>query len=67
MGVVGVVKPEGWLDDETEYVADPEAERPADWDEEEDGEWEAPMVPNAKVSTGATVGEAWPATLSPLT
>lgn len=56
--MVLVVKPEGWLDDEAEYVRDPEAEKPSDWDEEEDGEWEAPMVPNAKVS-GASRGMAW--------
>lgn len=25
------VKPEGWLDDEPEYIADPDAEKPEDW------------------------------------
>lgn len=25
------VKPEGWLDDELEFVADPNAEKPEDW------------------------------------
>lgn len=25
------VKPEGWLDDEPEFVPDPSAEKPEDW------------------------------------
>lgn len=25
------LKPEGWLDDEPEFVADPNAEKPEDW------------------------------------
>ena len=37
-------KPEDWLDDEPEYVPDPNGIKPDDWDEEEDGEWEAPQV-----------------------
>lgn len=37
-------KPEDWLDDEPEYVPDPNGVKPDDWDEEEDGEWEAPQV-----------------------
>ncbi len=44
-----------WCDDppllvqewvETEYVPDPDAEKPEDWDDDMDGEWEPPMVPN---------------------
>ena len=37
-------KPDDWLDDEPEYVPDPNGVKPDDWDEEEDGEWEAPQV-----------------------
>lgn len=37
-------KPDGWLDDEPEYIADPNAVTPDDWDTEEDGEWEAPQI-----------------------
>ena len=37
-------KPEDWLDDEPEYVHDPNSVKPDDWDEEEDGEWEAPQI-----------------------
>lgn len=43
------MQPAGWLDNEPDEVADPEASKPEDWDEEEDGEWEAPLVPNPKV------------------
>lgn len=25
------LKPEGWLDDEAEFVSDPSAEKPEDW------------------------------------
>jgi hypothetical protein len=46
---ITTTQPEGWLDDEPEMVADPEAAEPEDWDEEEDGAWEAPMVFNPKV------------------
>ena len=37
-------KPDDWLDDEPEYVPDPNGVKPDDWDEEEDGEWEAPQI-----------------------
>ena len=39
-----IQKPDDWLDDEPEYVADPNSVKPDDWDEEEDGEWEAPQI-----------------------
>lgn len=32
------------MDDEPEYVPDPNGVKPDDWDEEEDGEWEAPQI-----------------------
>ena len=31
-------KPSGWLDDEPDMIADPDAVRPEDWDDEMDGE-----------------------------
>ena len=31
-------KPSGWLDEEPDMVADPDAVRPEDWDDEMDGE-----------------------------
>jgi len=37
-------KPEDWLDDEPEYVPDPNVVQPDDWNEEEDGEWDVPQV-----------------------
>lgn len=37
-------KPEGWLDDEPEYIPDPNGVKPDDWDDDEDGEWEAPQI-----------------------
>ena len=37
-------KPDDWLDDEPEFVPDPNGVKPDDWDEEEDGEWEAPQI-----------------------
>lgn len=37
-------KPEGWLDEEPEYVPDPNGVKPDDWDDDEDGEWEAPQI-----------------------
>lgn len=40
------MKPDGWLDDESELIPDPEAERPADWDDDMDGEWEAAKIDN---------------------
>lgn len=36
--------PIGWLQDQEEYIPDPEAAKPADWDEEEDGEFERPLI-----------------------
>lgn len=27
-------KPEGWLDDEPDYIPDPEASKPEDWDDD---------------------------------
>ena len=45
-------KPEGWNDDEPDFIPDPEAEMPEDWDEEEDGEREAPMVENPACEVG---------------
>jgi len=42
------------LDDEPDFVPDPEASKPDDWDEEEDGEWEAPTIPNPKVSSNSS-------------
>jgi calnexin len=44
-------QPEGWLDDEHDMVADPEATQPEDWDQEQDGDWEAPQIANPKVCT----------------
>jgi len=40
------VKPETWLDDAPDMIADPASEMPSDWDEEEDGAWEAPLIKN---------------------
>lgn len=49
-------KPAGWLDGEAEQVADPAASKPADWSDEEDGEWEAPLVANAKCADAPGCG-----------
>jgi len=40
------VKPEGY-DEIPAKIPDPDAAKPEDWDDEDDGEWEAPMIPNA--------------------
>ncbi|KAK6475859.1 calnexin-like [Huso huso] len=50
------VKPEGWLDEESEYVSDPDALKPEDWDEEMDGEWEAPQIANPKCEAAPGCG-----------
>lgn len=44
--------PEGWLEDEEEYIRDPDAQKPAEWDEEEDGQWRAPIIRNPKCTYG---------------
>lgn len=40
-------KPDGWLDDIEEMIPDPDAKKPEDWDIDIDGDWEAPLIPNA--------------------
>ncbi|KAL2780923.1 calmegin precursor [Daubentonia madagascariensis] len=49
---LGVVKPDGWLDDEPKFIPDPNAEKPDDWNEDMDGEWEAPRIPNPACRIG---------------
>ncbi|KAI3351545.1 hypothetical protein L3Q82_020228, partial [Scortum barcoo] len=51
------VKPDGWLDDELEYIGDPDAIKPEDWDEDMDGEWEAPQIPNPACESAPGCGE----------
>lgn len=58
------VKPEGWLDDEEEMIHDPNAEKPLDWDQEMDGEWEAPLIPNAVCEKSVGCG-LWKSPLVP--
>lgn len=43
-------KPDDWLDDEPEFVPDPNGVKPDDWDEEEDGEWEAPQIGESDIT-----------------
>ncbi|GAM18605.1 hypothetical protein SAMD00019534_017800 [Acytostelium subglobosum LB1] len=45
------VKPDGWLDDESEMIPSDEP-KPDEWNEEDDGDWEAPMIPNPKCEDG---------------
>jgi len=42
------VRPDGWLEDESEMIPDETSSQPDDWDFEMDGEWEAPVVENPK-------------------
>lgn len=53
-----VVKPDGWLEDEPEYILDPFASKPEEWDDEEDGEWEVPVIKNPKCDVGCGKWEA---------
>lgn len=66
-------KPEGWLDNEPENIADPgklqledalgeadkssDAEKPEEWDDEEDGDWIAPTVRNPVCDEAPGCGE----------
>lgn len=38
--------PDGWLQNESTHIPDPDAVKPADWDTEMDGEWEPPLIEN---------------------
>lgn len=53
-----VKKPEGWLDDEPEFILDPFAQKPEEWNEEEDGEWQIPIIKNPKCDFGCGKWEA---------
>lgn len=59
-----VPKPEGWLEDEPEYILDPFAEKPQVWDDEEDGTWEPPIIVNPKCEFASGCGK-WVAPLIP--